>query len=76
MLSTTGLGRHPRPIDERRLMPYMLSMPAGEIGDPIALFILMKADDLLLHAVMPSGRQETLRIATVRIPDRRETRLA
>lgn len=30
-------------------MPDMLRMPAGEVGDPIALLVLVKADNGSLH---------------------------
>lgn len=33
-------------------MPDVLSMPTGQIGDPVALFILMIPNDRLLHIVM------------------------
>jgi hypothetical protein len=41
-------------------MSNMLSVPTGQIGDPVALFVLMVTDDGLLHraqalAVRPRG---------------------
>ena len=52
MLLTSIDGEHPRAIDERGLMPYVLSMTTGQIGNPVALFILVIADDRLLHRMM------------------------
>lgn len=43
---------HPRAIREWRLMPYVLSMATGQIGNPVALFILVISDDRLLHLTM------------------------
>lgn len=42
-------GQHPGPTHERRLMAHVLPVPAGQVGDPIALLILMKVDDGLIH---------------------------
>lgn len=49
MLSATGFGHHPGSARHRRLMAHVLPVPALQIGDPIALIILMVADDALLH---------------------------
>jgi hypothetical protein len=37
----------PWPTGERRLMADVLAVAAGEVGHPVAVFILMKADDAL-----------------------------
>lgn len=52
ILIAAGDGEHPRAIREGRLMPNVLSMPTGQIGDPIAIVILVISDDRLLHIVM------------------------
>lgn len=44
-------GHDPRPIHKRRLMPHMLSMATGQIRHPVVLFILMIADNGLVHNV-------------------------
>ena len=38
-------GEHPGPRHQRRLVANVLIMPARELGDPVAVGILMKADD-------------------------------
>ncbi len=53
MSSPAFLGDHPRPADERRLMAHMLPVPASEVGYPVTVLILMKADDTLLHLPEP-----------------------
>jgi hypothetical protein len=50
MLLTSSQGEHPRAIDEGGLMPYVLPMTTGQIGHPIALFVLMISNDRLLHS--------------------------
>ena len=52
MLLASSHGEHPRATDERGLMPYVLSMATGQIGDPVALFILVISNDRLLHIAM------------------------
>ena len=49
---TSSDGEYPRAIDEGRLMSDVLPMATGQIGDPVALFILVISDDRLLHVVM------------------------
>ena len=39
----------PRPAHKRRLMTHVLPVSTGQIGDPVAVFILMKTDDRLMH---------------------------
>ena len=39
------LGRRPWPFDEGRTMADVLLMAAFELGNPMALFVLMEADD-------------------------------
>jgi hypothetical protein len=41
--------QYPWSTCEWRLMPHMLSMAAGQVGHPIAVFILMKTNNRLLH---------------------------
>lgn len=50
MLGATFSGQDPRANRERWLVPHVLSMPAGQVCDPVALLILMVADDGLVHA--------------------------
>ena len=50
MLLTSSHGEHPRAIDEGGLMPYVLPMTTGQIGHPIALFVLVISNDRLLHS--------------------------
>jgi hypothetical protein len=52
MLLTSSDGKHPRSIDERWLMPYVLSMTTDQIGNPVTIFILVISDDRLLHSTM------------------------
>ena len=42
-------GEHPGTKGQWGLMPDVLPMSAGEIGHPILLLILVKADDPLVH---------------------------
>jgi hypothetical protein len=50
MLLASSHGEHPRAIDEGGLMPYVLPMTTGQIGHPIALFVLVISNDRLLHS--------------------------
>jgi hypothetical protein len=52
MLLTSDYCQHPGTIRERGLMPHVLPMTAGQIGNPVVLFILMISDDRLLHLVL------------------------
>ncbi len=52
VLFTSSDSEHPRAIREWRLVPYVLSMTTGQIGNPVALFILVISDDRLLHSMM------------------------
>ena len=52
MLVAARFRQHPRPARHRRLVTHMLSMAAGQIGNPIAIIILVIPNDRLLHAVM------------------------
>lgn len=47
--STMFRGQHPRPQLERRLVTHVPAMPAGELGHPEALLVLVEADDCPLH---------------------------
>lgn len=58
ILIASGDGEYPRAIREGGLMPNVLSMPTGQIGNPIALVILVIADDRLLHIVVTPVRQK------------------
>lgn len=49
MLCASHPCQNPRAIAERWLVPHVLSMPTSQIGNPVALFILMIADDGLIH---------------------------
>jgi hypothetical protein len=49
MLFPTFLFHNPGPIRHRWLVAYVLTMPALEVGHPIAKLILMKTNDRLLH---------------------------
>jgi hypothetical protein len=49
MLLASSHGEHPRAIDEWGLMPYVLPMTTGQIGHPIALFVLVISNDRLSH---------------------------
>jgi len=40
---------HPRLGEERRPVAHMLLMAADELGDPLALVVLVEADDRPLH---------------------------
>jgi hypothetical protein len=40
--------RDPKPVGPRRIVPDVLRVPAFEIRDPIAVFVLLKSDDLSL----------------------------
>ena len=55
MLVTALGGDGPRAIHERRLMPHMLPMTAGQIGYPVPLFVLMIPDDGLIHDTQQVG---------------------
>lgn len=50
MLAPAFAGDNPRSIHERRLMPHMLPMAAGQIGHPVAMFIQMISNNGLVHA--------------------------
>ena len=58
ILFTAGDSEYPRAIREWRLMPHVLSMTTGQIGNPIAIVILVISDDGLLHVVMILTLQE------------------
>jgi hypothetical protein len=52
---TRGL-EDPGSFEERRPVPHVLPMAAGELGDPLALRVLVEADDCALHQVSVRGR--------------------
>lgn len=39
----------PRSIDPRGIVTYVLGVAAGEIGDPIARFVLVVINNFLFH---------------------------
>jgi hypothetical protein len=47
---------HPRLGEERRPVADVLPMAAGELGDPLALVVLVEADDRPLHGVCSTRR--------------------
>ena len=73
--AATLLREHPRPQLPRRIMPHVLVVAAGQFRDPVALIVLMKACDRLLHG-SPSGdlvdsiRSLAARSVTDDIPER------
>ncbi len=50
MPHTTFLSENPGPIRQWRLMSHMLPVPTSQIRHPIAVLVLMKADDALVHS--------------------------
>jgi hypothetical protein len=50
VLLTPCDGEYPRAIDEGGLMPYVLPMTTGQIGHPIAVFVLVIPNDRLSHS--------------------------
>ncbi|TKS61555.1 MAG: hypothetical protein EWM72_00303 [Nitrospira sp.] len=50
MLLASFRRQHPGTIREGRLIPHMLPMAASQVGHPIALLILVIANNRLLHA--------------------------
>jgi hypothetical protein len=48
---TPAVGKNPWAVEERWVMSNMLPVPTGQIGNPIAMFVLVIADDRLLHGV-------------------------
>lgn len=51
MALTPVIGQDPWTIKERWVMSNMLSMTTGQIGNPVAMLVLMITDDRLLHVV-------------------------
>lgn len=47
-----GLALHPGPLGPRRIVAYMLIMSAGQFCHPILVFVEMKTDDGLIHALL------------------------
>lgn len=41
--------QHPRLGEERRVVPHVPAVAAGELGDPLALRVELEADDRSLH---------------------------
>ena len=53
MLSASFVRRDPRTAEKGRMMSDMLTMAAGQIGHPMSFFVLMVADDRLIHTARP-----------------------
>lgn len=51
MLLTSMSGQDPGAVEKRGVMSNMLSMTTGQIGNPVAMLVLMIANDRLLHVV-------------------------
>jgi hypothetical protein len=51
MLLTSVIGKSPWAVEERRVMSNMLPMTTGQIGNPVAMLILVIPNDRLLHVV-------------------------
>ncbi len=51
MLLTSVIGQDPWAVEERRVMSNMLPMTTGQIGNPVAMLILVIPNDRLLHVV-------------------------
>jgi hypothetical protein len=52
MAGPSEFAQDPGPAHKRRLMTHVLPVPAREISDPVAVFVLMKAGDWLLHETL------------------------
>ena len=49
MLVATFLGRNPGTSDQGWIVANVLTVATGEIGDPVAFFVLMKSNNPLIH---------------------------
>jgi hypothetical protein len=49
MLPPAFFGDHPRTVLPRRLMPHVLRVAAGEVGNPMRCIIFVESDNGLLH---------------------------
>ena len=55
LAETTGASlrrEHPWPAHERRVVTNVLPVPAGQVGHPIAMLVLMKPNDGLSHRAL------------------------
>jgi hypothetical protein len=43
--------QHPRPANQRRVVPHMLVVPTSQLGNPMVFFVLEVAGYGLLHGV-------------------------
>ena len=43
--------QHPRPTNQRRVVPHMLVVPTSQLSNPMVFFVLEVAGDGLLHGV-------------------------
>jgi hypothetical protein len=50
-------GNHPGSLNPRRIVAHMLVVAAGELGDPIAFVVLVKAYDRLFQGGKPQTRE-------------------
>lgn len=59
--STTFGIKHPRPQLERRLVAHVPLMPAGELGHPDFMLILVETNDCTLHfsTIRPTAHDQT-----------------
>jgi hypothetical protein len=51
------LRQHPRPANQRRVVPHMLVVPTNQLGNPMVFFVLEVAGDGLLHGVLTDLRR-------------------
>jgi hypothetical protein len=45
-------GEHPRTRNPRRIVPYVLAVPAFKVCHPMTLHVLMEVDDFPLHPAL------------------------
>jgi len=48
---TSTLRENPWAVEKRRVMSNMLSMTTGQIGNPVAVLVLVVTNDRLLHLI-------------------------
>jgi hypothetical protein len=56
-LPPSVLRQDPRPVDERRTVPDVLLVQAGELGDPVPSLVLVKAGDRLACQLSLASRR-------------------
>lgn len=57
MLFASCFRYDPGPIDPRGVVTNMLGMATGQVGDPIALLVLVITNDFLFHVSKPAGNR-------------------